>query len=194
MGRRCRSLDQAWISASNDAIFDAGGGPMRTTIAIDDELFATQEYAGLPKIGRCARSVKGAVEREAARRHCAQAGSNRTPRRRPRRHVDVRYWSITSIGIDHFLDRAVTLVQLLDQCEVCLDAPVCARRTCLGQCAEIGEMINDANRLCTVDGASAHRSSCDSSWIANCRGCTAIDRCTFAGFCQCYVETLTGSR
>ena len=64
---------------------------MRTTIAIDDELFAkAQEYAGLKEKSALVReALKALVEREAARR-LARLGGTRSdakapPRRRPRR-------------------------------------------------------------------------------------------------------------
>ncbi|HMM90392.1 type II toxin-antitoxin system VapB family antitoxin [Bradyrhizobium sp.] len=62
---------------------------MRTTIAIDDELFAkAQEYAGLTEESAVVReALKAFVEREAGRRLArmggTQPGAEAPPRRRP---------------------------------------------------------------------------------------------------------------
>ena len=64
---------------------------MRTTIAIDDELFAkAQEYTGLKEKSALVReALKALVEREAARRlarlGATQPDAKASPRRRPRR-------------------------------------------------------------------------------------------------------------
>ena len=64
---------------------------MRTTIAIDDELFANaQEYTGLKEKSALVReALKALVEREAARRLARLGGmqpdAKASPRRRPRR-------------------------------------------------------------------------------------------------------------
>jgi Arc/MetJ family transcription regulator len=82
----------AWKYASDDAIFDATElGLMRTTIAIDDELFAkAQEYAGVTEKSAVVReALKAFVEREAARRLARLGGTQpdakAPPRRRPQR-------------------------------------------------------------------------------------------------------------
>jgi Arc/MetJ family transcription regulator len=64
---------------------------MRTTIAIDDELFAkAQEYAGVTEKSAVVReALKAFVEREAARRLArlrgTQPDAKAPPRRRPHR-------------------------------------------------------------------------------------------------------------
>jgi Arc/MetJ family transcription regulator len=64
---------------------------MRTTIAIDDELFAkAQEYAGITEKSAVVReALKAFVEREAARRLARLGGTEpdakAAPRRRPQR-------------------------------------------------------------------------------------------------------------
>ncbi len=64
---------------------------MRTTIAIDDELFArAQEYAGVTEKSAVVReALKAFVEREAARRLARLGGTQpdakAAPRRRPQR-------------------------------------------------------------------------------------------------------------
>jgi Arc/MetJ family transcription regulator len=64
---------------------------MRTTIAIDDELFANaQKYTGLKEKSALVReALKALVEREAARRLARLGGmqpdAKASPRRRPRR-------------------------------------------------------------------------------------------------------------
>jgi Arc/MetJ family transcription regulator len=64
---------------------------MRTTIAIDDELFAkAQGYTGLKKKSALVReALKALVEREAARRLARLGGTQpdakASPRRRPQR-------------------------------------------------------------------------------------------------------------
>ena len=64
---------------------------MRTTIAIDDELFANaQEYTGLKEKSALVReALKALVEREAARRLArlggTQSDAKAPPRRRPQR-------------------------------------------------------------------------------------------------------------
>jgi Arc/MetJ family transcription regulator len=64
---------------------------MRTTIAIDDELFAkAQEFAGVTEKSAVVReALKAFVEREAARRLArmggTQPGTKAPPRRRPQR-------------------------------------------------------------------------------------------------------------
>jgi Arc/MetJ family transcription regulator len=64
---------------------------MKTTIAIDDELFAkAQEYTGLQEKSALVReALKALVEREAARRLARLGGSEPAakspPRRRPQR-------------------------------------------------------------------------------------------------------------
>ena len=64
---------------------------MRTTIAIDDELFAkAQEYTGLKEKSALVRkALKALVEREAAlwlaRPGGTQSDAKASPRRRPRR-------------------------------------------------------------------------------------------------------------
>jgi Arc/MetJ family transcription regulator len=64
---------------------------MRTTIAIDDELFAkAQEYAGVTEKSAVVReALKAFVEREAARRLARLGGTQpdaeAPPRRRPQR-------------------------------------------------------------------------------------------------------------
>jgi Arc/MetJ family transcription regulator len=64
---------------------------MRTTIAIDDELFAkAQEYTGLKeKSALVCEALKALVEREAVRRLARLGGTQpeakASPRRRPRR-------------------------------------------------------------------------------------------------------------
>jgi Arc/MetJ family transcription regulator len=64
---------------------------MRTTIAIDDELFAkAQEFAGVTEKSAVVReALKAFVEREAARRLARMGGTQPAakapPRRRPRR-------------------------------------------------------------------------------------------------------------
>jgi len=57
---------------------------MRTTIAIDDELFAkAQEYAGMTEKSAVVReALKAFVEREAARRLARMGGTNLMRRRR----------------------------------------------------------------------------------------------------------------
>jgi Arc/MetJ family transcription regulator len=73
-------------------MFDAtGGNLMRTTIAIDDELFArAQEYAGVTEKSAVVReALKAFVEREAARRLARLGGTEpdatAPPRRRSKR-------------------------------------------------------------------------------------------------------------
>jgi Arc/MetJ family transcription regulator len=58
------------IIASFDAIFDAGGRFMRTTIVLDDELLArAEELTGLKERSAIVRAaLKALVEREASRR------------------------------------------------------------------------------------------------------------------------------
>jgi Arc/MetJ family transcription regulator len=64
---------------------------MRTTIAIDDELFAkAQEYASATETSAVVReALKAFVEREAARRLArlggSEPGAKAPPRRRPQR-------------------------------------------------------------------------------------------------------------
>jgi Arc/MetJ family transcription regulator len=80
----------AWKSASNDDIFDAEEADMRTTVAIDDELFAkAQEYAGVSEKSAVIReALKAFVEREAGRRLARMGGTQpeakAPPRRRPK--------------------------------------------------------------------------------------------------------------
>lgn len=74
--------------ASNDAIFGAAEFQvMRTTIAIDDELFAkAQEYAGVTEKSAVVReALKAFVEREAARRLARLGGSDPEAKAPPRR-------------------------------------------------------------------------------------------------------------
>lgn len=60
---------------------------MRTTIAIDDELFAkAQEYAGLTEKSAVVReALKAFVEREAARRLARMGGTQSDAKAPPRR-------------------------------------------------------------------------------------------------------------
>jgi Arc/MetJ family transcription regulator len=79
---------QAWNSASNDDIYDAEGvGQMRTTIAIDDELFAkAQKFAGVTEKSAVVReALKAFVEREAARRLARMGGTQPNAKAPPRR-------------------------------------------------------------------------------------------------------------
>ena len=63
---------------------------MRTTIAIDDELFAkAQEYAGLTEKSAVVReALKAFVEREAARRLARMGGTQPDAKVPPRRRFD----------------------------------------------------------------------------------------------------------
>jgi Arc/MetJ family transcription regulator len=63
---------------------------MRTTIAIDDELFAkAQEYAGLKEKSAVVReALKALVEREAARRLARMGGTSPDAEAPPRRRDD----------------------------------------------------------------------------------------------------------
>jgi Arc/MetJ family transcription regulator len=63
---------------------------MRTTIAIDDELFAkAQEYAGLTEKSAVVReALKAFVEREAARRLARMGGTQPDAEAPPRRRFD----------------------------------------------------------------------------------------------------------
>jgi Arc/MetJ family transcription regulator len=79
---------QAWNSASSDDIYDAEGvGQMRTTIAIDDELFAkAQKFAGVTEKSAVVReALKAFVEREAARRLARMGGTQPDAKAPPRR-------------------------------------------------------------------------------------------------------------
>jgi Arc/MetJ family transcription regulator len=77
----------AWKSASNDDISDAEEADMRTTVAIDDELFAkAQEYAGLSEKSAVIReALKAFVEREAGRRLARMGGTQPDAKAPPRR-------------------------------------------------------------------------------------------------------------
>jgi Arc/MetJ family transcription regulator len=72
-------------------LMPTGVGRMRTTIAIDDELFArAQKYAGVTEKSAVVReALKAFVEREAARRLVRLGGTEpdakAPPRRRPQR-------------------------------------------------------------------------------------------------------------
>jgi Arc/MetJ family transcription regulator len=61
--------------------------PMRTTIAIDDELFAkAQEFAGMTEKSAVIReALKAFVEREAARRLARMGGTQPSAKAPPRR-------------------------------------------------------------------------------------------------------------
>ena len=63
---------------------------MRTTIAIDDELFAkAQEYAGLTEKSAVVReALKAFVEREAARRLARMGGTQPDATAPPRRRAE----------------------------------------------------------------------------------------------------------
>ena len=63
---------------------------MRTTIAIDDELFAkAQEYAGLTEKSAVVReALKAFVEREAARSLARMGGTQPDAKAPPRRRFD----------------------------------------------------------------------------------------------------------
>ena len=63
---------------------------MRTTIAIDDELFAkAQEYAGLTEKSAVVReALKAFVEREAARRLARMGGTQPDAEAPPRRRFE----------------------------------------------------------------------------------------------------------
>jgi Arc/MetJ family transcription regulator len=77
------------IERCSDACLSEGG-PMRTTLALDDDLVRTaQEYTGLTEKSALVReALKALIEREAARRLIKLGGSQPDfkagPRRRPK--------------------------------------------------------------------------------------------------------------
>ena len=80
------------IIASNGAILGAGEKPLRTTIALDDELIkAAQEYTGLVEKSALMReALKALIEREAARRLAALGGASPAMVSIPRRRSKVK--------------------------------------------------------------------------------------------------------
>ncbi len=80
---------------------------MRTTIAIDDELFAkAQEFAGVTEKSAVMReALKAFVEREAARRLARMGGTQPNAKAPPRRRFEMMMLVDTSIWIDHFRPR-----------------------------------------------------------------------------------------
>lgn len=79
-------------AASNGAILDAGEKPLRTTIALDDELIKmAQEYTGLVEKSALMReALKALIEREAARRLAALGGASPSMASIPRRRSKVK--------------------------------------------------------------------------------------------------------
>jgi len=73
----------------NDAIIDAGGVPMRTTIALDDELIRhAQQYTGITeKAALINLALTQLVQREAARRLAALGGTMPDLKPIPRRRI-----------------------------------------------------------------------------------------------------------
>jgi Arc/MetJ family transcription regulator len=75
--------------SSNDAIFDAGEHPMRTTLTLDDDLLEkAEEYTGLSEKTAIVReALRALIEREASRRLARMGGTSpdlkTPPRRRP---------------------------------------------------------------------------------------------------------------
>ena len=93
---------------------------MRTTIAIDDELFAkAQEYAGVTEKSAVVReALKAFVEREAARR-LARLGGTATGRQgTPAPPPSPVILADTSIWIDHFRRSDLRLARFLDRGDV----------------------------------------------------------------------------
>jgi len=80
------------IIASNGAILGAGEKPLRTTIALDDELIrVAQEYTGLVEKSALMReALKALIEREAARRLAALGGASPAMVSIPRRRSKVK--------------------------------------------------------------------------------------------------------
>jgi Arc/MetJ family transcription regulator len=78
--------------ASDGAIFDAEENPLRTTIALDDDLIRTaQEYTGLEEKSALMReALKALIEREAARRLAALGGGSPAMASIPRRRSKVK--------------------------------------------------------------------------------------------------------
>ncbi len=78
--------------ASNGAILDAGEIPLRTTVALDDDLIKTaQEYTGLVEKSALMReALKALIEREAARRLAALGGASPAMASIPRRRSKVK--------------------------------------------------------------------------------------------------------
>ena len=95
---------------------------MRTTIAIDDELFAkAQEFAGVTEKSAVIReALKAFVEREAGSparpdgRHAAERQGSAAP------PLQVMVLADTSIWIDHFRRSDLRLAQFLDRGDIAM--------------------------------------------------------------------------
>ena len=112
-------------------LFSMRGKPVRTTIALDDELIKmAQEYRGLVEKSALMReALKALIEREAARRLAALGGASPSmasiPRRRSKVINSCRY-----VGMGRSLPQARRRTLPTAATEQHLHSPVYCHRTC----------------------------------------------------------------
>ena len=133
-----------------------GTYPTRTTIAIDDELFAeAQEFAGVTeKFGRHQGGPEG-VCRARGRASPRPYGRDATGRQGSAASaLQVMVLADTSIWIDHFRRGDVRLAELLERGDVVMH-PFIVGELLLGNVAKMTEIVDDLNILPRAIVASA---------------------------------------
>ena len=84
------TLKMVLKSAPSDVIVDVGGGSMRTTVTVDDELMAkAEELTGIRERSALVRSgIEALIARESARRLALLGGTDQAAQAAPRSRFD----------------------------------------------------------------------------------------------------------